>query len=65
MHAQELKGRWKQLAGEAKRRWGKLTDDDLTAVEGDRDKLIGKIQEREGKSRDEAEREVNAWIENQ
>ena len=65
MHGQELKGQWKQLAGEAKRRWGKLTDDDVTAIEGDRDKLIGKVMERHGKSKDEAEREVHEWIENQ
>ncbi len=65
MQGEELKGKWKQLTGEAKRRWGKLTDDDLTAIEGDRDKLVGKIQERHGKSKDEAEREVNDWIEAQ
>ena len=65
MHADELKGKWKQISGEAKRHWGKLTDDDLAAIEGDRDKLVGKIQEREGKSKDEAEREVNDWIEKQ
>jgi len=65
MQGEELKGKWKQLNGEAKRRWGKLTDDDLTAIEGDRDKLVGKIQERHGKSKDEAEREVNDWIETQ
>lgn len=65
MQGEELKGKWKQLTGEAKRRWGKLTDDDLTAIEGDRDKLVGKIQERHGKSKDEAEREVNDWIKNQ
>lgn len=65
MQGEELKGKWKQLTGEAKRRWGKLTDDDLTAIEGDRDKLVGKIQERHGKSKDEAEREVNDWIEKQ
>ncbi|MCR9129503.1 MAG: CsbD family protein [Alphaproteobacteria bacterium] len=65
MQGEALKGKWKQLTGEAKRRWGKLTDDDLTAVAGDRDKLVGKIQERHGKSKDEAEREVNDWIEAQ
>ena len=65
MNAAELKGQWKQIAGEAKRRWGKLTDDDVTTIEGDRDKLVGKIMERHGKSKDEAEREVNDWIEKQ
>lgn len=63
MNGAELKAKWKQMTGEAKRQWGKLTDDDLKIVEGDRDKLVGKIQERYGKNRDEAEREVNKWIE--
>ena len=65
MNAEQLKAKWKQLTGEAKRHWGKLTDDDVTMVEGDRDKLVGKIQERYGKSKDEAEKEVNEWIEEQ
>ena len=63
MHADELKGKWKELTGEAKRHWGKLTDDDLKTAEGDADKLSGKIQERYGKSKDEADKEVNDWIE--
>ncbi len=62
MHIDELKGKWKELTGEAKRHWGKLTDDDVASAEGDRDKLAGKIQARYGKSKDEAEREVNDWI---
>lgn len=65
MNGSELKAKWKQLTGEAKRQWGKLTDDDLKIVEGDKDKLVGKIQERYGKNKDEAEREVNDWIEQQ
>ena len=65
MHADELKGKWKELTGDAKRHWGKLTDDDLKTAEGDKDKLSGKIQQRYGKSKDEADREVNDWIEKQ
>ncbi|EGJ51512.1 CsbD family protein [Desulfocurvibacter africanus] len=57
-----LKGKWKQMRGEAQRQWGKLTGDDLDVIEGDRDKLIGKIQERYGKQKDEAEKEVNKWL---
>ena len=41
MNSDELKGKWNQLKGSAKSQWGKLTDDDLTQVEGDRDKLVG------------------------
>jgi len=61
MNADQIKGKWKELQGEAKRHWGKLTDDDIQTAEGDADKLAGKIQQRYGKSKDEAEREVNEW----
>lgn len=63
MHRDELSGRWTQLKGEAQRQWGKLTNDDLDVVAGDAKKLAGKIQERYGKAKDDAEREVNTWIE--
>ena len=56
-----IKGNWKQIRGEAKKQWGKLSDDDLQVVAGQRDKLVGKIQEAYGKSRDEADREVDQW----
>ncbi|TWI54502.1 CsbD family protein [Halalkalibacter nanhaiisediminis] len=61
MNNDELKGKWNQFKGDAKQKWGKLTDDDLTEVEGSRDKLIGKIQEKHGKTKEEAEREVDNW----
>lgn len=62
MNPEIMKGKWNQIKGEAQRKWGKLTGDDLQMVEGDRDKLIGKIQERYGKQKDEAEKEVNDWL---
>ncbi|MGX6646808.1 CsbD family protein [Maricaulaceae bacterium MS644] len=65
MNADQIKGKWKELQGEAKRHWGKLTDDDVQTAEGDRDKLVGKIQQRYGKSKEDAEREVSAWIDKQ
>ena len=49
MNADQIKGKWKELQGEAKRHWGKLTDDDVQTAEGDSDKLVGKIQQRYGK----------------
>jgi uncharacterized protein YjbJ (UPF0337 family) len=58
----EVAGRWKQFTGKAQQRWGKLTDDDLTVATGRRDELIGKIQERYGISKDEADRQVDSWI---
>ena len=58
MNKDQWQGKWKQLKGEAKARWGDLTDDDFKQVEGNRDKLVGKIQEAYGKSKEEAEKEV-------
>jgi uncharacterized protein YjbJ (UPF0337 family) len=51
-----IKGKWTQLKGEVRRQWGELTDDEWDQIAGDRDKLLGKLQERYGWSREEAER---------
>jgi uncharacterized protein YjbJ (UPF0337 family) len=61
MNWDTIKGNWKQMVGSAKTQWGKLTDDDLTVIEGQRDKLVGRIQERYGIAKDEAERQVDDW----
>ena len=61
MDTDVIKGQWKQLKGKVKEKWGKLTDDDLTAVEGRRDYLIGKIQERYGISKDKAMAEIKEF----
>jgi uncharacterized protein YjbJ (UPF0337 family) len=50
-----LKGKWKQIKGEAQKKWGKLTDDDLDQIDGDREKFLGKIQENYGVAKEEAE----------
>ncbi|HEX9027541.1 MAG TPA: CsbD family protein [Anaerolineales bacterium] len=62
MNTDVLSGMWKQLRGQVKQTWGKLTDDDLTQINGQRDKLIGKLQERYGYSRMEAERELDNFL---
>jgi len=59
MNWDQVKGNWNQMKGSAKVRWGKLTDDDLTLIEGEKDKLVGKLQETYGMSKEEAEREVD------
>jgi uncharacterized protein YjbJ (UPF0337 family) len=59
-----IEGNWKQLRGKAQQQWGKLTDDDLTTIEGRRVELVGKIQERYGIAKDEAEKQVDNWIRN-
>jgi uncharacterized protein YjbJ (UPF0337 family) len=56
-----VKGNWRQAKGKVKQQWGKLTDDDLTVIEGRRDQLAGKIQERYGCAKEEAERQIDAW----
>ena len=57
-----LEGRWKQLKGEAKRMWGKLTDDDLDRSAGNRDKLVGSLQERYGWEKAVAESKFDNWV---
>jgi uncharacterized protein YjbJ (UPF0337 family) len=61
MNADIIKGKWKQLTGSAKKTWGKLTDDDLTVADGHREYLVGKLQERYGWGKDQAEDEVNRF----
>jgi uncharacterized protein YjbJ (UPF0337 family) len=61
MDNDRIKGKWHQLKGEIKRRWGKVTDNDLTEAEGDMEKLVGKIQERTGERREAIEK----WLDSQ
>lgn len=61
MNKDEIGGNWKQLKGKVKEQWGKITDDDLTVIEGKRDQLVGKIQERYGYQKDQAEDELSEW----
>lgn len=53
-----VKGNWKQFKGKVRARWGKLTDDELDTVAGKRDELAGRIQERYGVTKDEAEKQL-------
>ncbi|MEG3111859.1 MULTISPECIES: CsbD family protein [Pantoea] len=61
MNEDRIGGNWKQFKGKVKEKWGDLTDDDMTVVEGKRDQLVGKIQERYGYEKDRAEKEVKDW----
>ena len=63
MNWDQIEGKWKQVKGSAKQRWGKLTDDDLNQIGGLRDKLMGKLQERYGMAHEQAMRDANEWIE--
>lgn len=57
----QIEGNWKQLKGKARQQWGKLTDDEIDQVAGKRDELVGRVQERYGIAREEAERQVKSW----
>lgn len=61
MNWDRIEGRWKDIVGQAKAKWGKLTDDDWTTIAGKRDSLIGKVQERYGMLKDDAVRAVDEF----
>ncbi|HET8941297.1 MAG TPA: CsbD family protein [Rudaea sp.] len=61
MNQDRIKGQWKQLSGKIKANWGKLTDDDLQQAEGNAEYLAGKVQERYGVARDNAEKQVREF----
>ena len=61
MNWDRIKGNWNQAKGKVKETWGDLTDDDLTKIDGQRDQLVGRVQERYGVAKEEAERQVTDW----
>ncbi|EJW11513.1 CsbD family protein [Rhodovulum sp. PH10] len=58
----QISGNWKQFSGKAQQQWGKLTNDDLTVAAGRRQELVGRIQERYGVTKEEADRQVDSWL---
>lgn len=64
MNWDQLQGKWNQYKGQAKTKWGKLTDDDLTAMSGNRDQLVGKVQEYYGLTKEKAQEQVDEFIRN-
>lgn len=62
MNSDTLKGQWKQLTGKAKLQWARLTQDDWLAIEGDVERLSGRIQERYGIAREKAEEQIRAFV---
>lgn len=63
MNEDRIEGNWTQFKGKVKEQWGKLTDDDLDIIAGKRDQLLGRIQERHGIAKDEAEKQLAAFQE--
>lgn len=62
MNWDQIEGKWTEYKGKAQASWGKLTDDDLAEVDGNREELAGKIQYRYGKSKEEAQKAVDEWL---
>ena len=62
MNWDQVEGKWKQYKGQAKEKWGKLTDDDLDVIDGKRQQIVGKIQERYGISREVAEQQADEFV---
>ena len=61
MNKDRIIGNWEQFKGSVKEKWGKLTDDQIAQVNGDRQQLAGKIQEAYGVAKEEAEDQINSW----
>jgi uncharacterized protein YjbJ (UPF0337 family) len=62
MNRDTLKGQWMQLKGKIRQQWGKLTDDEIDQLQGNAEQLIGRVQERYGYTRQQAEQEVDRWL---
>ncbi len=62
MNTDEIAGSWKELTGKAREKWGELTDNELQEAKGEREQMIGLIQRKYGKGKEEAEREVDEWM---
>lgn len=61
MNWDQVEGKWNQLKGRVREQWGKLTDDDLDVIAGKRDQFLGKLQERYGLEKAEAEKQLEEW----
>lgn len=62
MNWDQVAGRWKETKGKVREKWGKLTDDDLDVIAGKRDQLVGRLQERYGWHKEEAEKQVDVFV---
>ncbi len=56
-----IAGKWKQVSGEAKKKWGDLTDDELLEINGNRDVLAGKVQQKYGIAKEDAHQQIDKW----
>ena len=61
MNWDQIEGKWKQMKGSVRQKWGKLTNDDIDVIAGNQEKLAGKLQERYGISKEEAAKQIRDW----
>ena len=62
MNWDQIPGTWSQIKGAIRQKWGKLTDDDLEVIAGNKDQFVGRIQERYGIAKEEAQRQLDDWL---
>jgi uncharacterized protein YjbJ (UPF0337 family) len=62
MNWDQIEGKWKEMTGQVQQQWGKLTDDDVQQIKGDRRELAGKIQSNYGVTKEEAEKQIDDWM---
>lgn len=65
MNQDQIEGKWKQLKGSFKERWGRFTDDEITRMNGNREQIVGALQEKYGQTKEQAQREFDAWYSTQ
>jgi uncharacterized protein YjbJ (UPF0337 family) len=65
MNQDQMEGKWKQIKGSFKEKWGKFTDDDITRFNGNREKIIGALQEKYGQTKEQAQKEFDNWYASQ
>jgi uncharacterized protein YjbJ (UPF0337 family) len=61
MNWDQIKGKWHEIKGSVRAKWGELTDDDIEELDGTREKMVGKIQQKYGVAKEEAEKQVDEW----
>ena len=61
MNWDQIKGKWVELKGSVKGKWGELTDDEIAEMQGDREKMSGKLQQKYGKTKEEINKEIDEW----
>jgi uncharacterized protein YjbJ (UPF0337 family) len=62
MNWDSVEGKWKEMTGKVRSKWAKLTDDDVENIAGKKDVMIGRLQQRYGIKKDEAEKELDGWL---